>query len=479
MMHSAKVGLVGRTFALAKSNDSGGKKPRIRRSKEERKAMTESFVKMYQNSNDGKFPSLSLTHKEVGGSFYTIREIVREIIQENRVLGPSKLNIDEGNMDKYFEQYPGGPISVEPQDCLSFSSNEPSFPFNGQRSTSEELDNASNEQLIDHQQQILSNDGCSNGVLVNQEYWETSAMKSSGCANVDIPFTYLSSFQELNETLVGLENSVEKQCSDDLVIKKLDENLEEGENTVNIPFSDALINVKVKENLEKVENNVEKPCDDVLSSNKLEENLEGLEYIVDIHAFKITSILPNAIVETFPPKKISKVSRGTIGRSGNTENSTETIEEDETKKGEAHVTSNLLESADLQVDDDDETEIVEAHVTSNLMESANVQVDLSFKISDQIQMVGGTKPKYAPPNCVETKNSSTKDQSISTKATMIESKADVQSTCHSEEGRNSTLNRLKLKSWEGTSMKPSEVDDIPVWSAFKAFVTAFVKFWTD
>lgn len=45
MMHAIKGGWVGQTFALAKCNESEGKKSRIRRSKEERKAMVESFVK--------------------------------------------------------------------------------------------------------------------------------------------------------------------------------------------------------------------------------------------------------------------------------------------------------------------------------------------------------------------------------------------------------------------------------------------------
>lgn len=46
-MHVIKGGWVGQTFALAKGNDSGGRKSRIRRSKEERKAMVESFIKKY------------------------------------------------------------------------------------------------------------------------------------------------------------------------------------------------------------------------------------------------------------------------------------------------------------------------------------------------------------------------------------------------------------------------------------------------
>jgi len=46
----------------------------------------------YRISNDGKFPSVNLTHKEVGGSYYIVREIVRDVIQENRVLGPGGLD---------------------------------------------------------------------------------------------------------------------------------------------------------------------------------------------------------------------------------------------------------------------------------------------------------------------------------------------------------------------------------------------------
>lgn len=46
-MHGLRGGWVGQTFALAKVNgsNSGGRKSRIRRSKEERKEMVESFIK--------------------------------------------------------------------------------------------------------------------------------------------------------------------------------------------------------------------------------------------------------------------------------------------------------------------------------------------------------------------------------------------------------------------------------------------------
>ncbi|KAI7749837.1 hypothetical protein M8C21_027502 [Ambrosia artemisiifolia] len=116
-MQVTKVGCVGKTCALAKLNDSSGGKKSKRRSKEERKEMVETFVKRHQASNNGNFPSLHLTHKEVGGSYYTVREIFRELIQENRVLAPPKLPPGEENMenlDTFLENNPLGSISFDP-----------------------------------------------------------------------------------------------------------------------------------------------------------------------------------------------------------------------------------------------------------------------------------------------------------------------------------------------------------------------------
>jgi len=82
------------------------------------------LVSRYQDSNNGNFPSLNLTHKEVGGSFYTVREIVRDIIQENRVLGPAKFTLEELNTDQFFEQYPLGSIARDPEPFPPASSIE-------------------------------------------------------------------------------------------------------------------------------------------------------------------------------------------------------------------------------------------------------------------------------------------------------------------------------------------------------------------
>lgn len=82
------------------------------------------LVSRYQHSNNGNFPSLNLTHKEVGGSFYTVREIVRDIIQENRVLGPAKFILEELNTDHFFEQNPLGSIARDPEPFLDAPSIE-------------------------------------------------------------------------------------------------------------------------------------------------------------------------------------------------------------------------------------------------------------------------------------------------------------------------------------------------------------------
>ncbi|CAI0442501.1 unnamed protein product [Linum tenue] len=47
--------------------------------REERKALVESFVKQYQESNNGKFPSIKLTKQAVGGSYLVVRHILQEV----------------------------------------------------------------------------------------------------------------------------------------------------------------------------------------------------------------------------------------------------------------------------------------------------------------------------------------------------------------------------------------------------------------
>ncbi|KAL8166861.1 hypothetical protein V2J09_008360 [Rumex salicifolius] len=151
IMYAIKGGWIGQTFALATCNESGGRKARIRRSKEERKAMVESFIKTYQISNDGKFPSLNLTHKEVGGSFYTVREIVRDIIQENRVLGPAKFNSDIQRFDGNARESLRESATMESRDYLFQLETENTAVLDQNASAFVEMNMNGNAQYAKHQ----------------------------------------------------------------------------------------------------------------------------------------------------------------------------------------------------------------------------------------------------------------------------------------------------------------------------------------
>lgn len=121
----------------------------------------------YQESNNGSFPSLNLTHKEVGGSFYTVREIVRDIIQENRILGPGNLLLEEHNPDHSLEQNPLHSIAIEPHSPLTLSSNEVHFPVNYNKYISEEPIFVSDEQCTATNIQGSQNESIINGSLVD------------------------------------------------------------------------------------------------------------------------------------------------------------------------------------------------------------------------------------------------------------------------------------------------------------------------
>ncbi|KAJ6832083.1 uncharacterized protein M6B38_345470 [Iris pallida] len=125
-MQAVCNGGTGKAFALSRCSASREKKPRSRRTKEERKTMVESFIKTYRDLNNGKFPSFSLTHKEVGGSFYIVREIMREIIQDNRVLGPGNINSKVLNLEDCCEEHAVEYISTDSSGHLSIATlNQP------------------------------------------------------------------------------------------------------------------------------------------------------------------------------------------------------------------------------------------------------------------------------------------------------------------------------------------------------------------
>ncbi|XP_039031326.1 uncharacterized protein LOC120165969 [Hibiscus syriacus] len=67
-----------RPFSVSLPSTSDSPK-RKRVSKDERRALIESFVNRYRSMNAGKFPSVTEALKEVGGSFYVVRKVIQEL----------------------------------------------------------------------------------------------------------------------------------------------------------------------------------------------------------------------------------------------------------------------------------------------------------------------------------------------------------------------------------------------------------------
>ena len=119
-----------------------------------------------------------------------MREIVREIIQENRVLGPAKLTPEEQNMVQLYEQYPLGSISTEPQIHLSSSVETDSAPNHQIRS--EELVLDSNRKYTGHENCMVDNVRIINGYHMEEKneesetpiHAELEVPETSGAKNI-------------------------------------------------------------------------------------------------------------------------------------------------------------------------------------------------------------------------------------------------------------------------------------------------------
>ncbi|CBI23432.3 unnamed protein product, partial [Vitis vinifera] len=422
-MHAIKGGWVGQTFALAKGNDSGRRKSRIRRSKEERKEMVESFIKKYQKSNDGNFPSLNLTHKEVGGSFYTVREIVREIIQENRVLGPAKLTPEEQHMVELSEQYPLGSISLEPQVHLSSSVETDSVPDHHQI-RSEELVLDSSRKYTGSEHHIFDN-----GWIINGSHMEKKNEES------DMP---IYAELEVAETS-GAKNAL----------------LEEVEVTA-AKVTDIAADVVVETFPLRSFTKPSYSLDGELGKSSV---LDGKNSVED----------PFGLVDekavTSPGGSLLEMNSGLI--------------DEEAVK---NVADPLLESSNITsinkdvVHDDQDGTVLEVKISHGDC--------LSSDTFEQSQEIAENK-NLDSPNGIHSENmtgsstSSACSETISEEAIVIEKKPNIEDGSIPQKGSSPTLDRINLESWEGASKKSTEPETNPFLAFIKAFVAGFVKFWSE
>ncbi|OVA10773.1 hypothetical protein BVC80_645g105 [Macleaya cordata] len=76
----------GRSFAASVPSDSSKSERRQKRvTKDERRAMVESFVDKYRASNAGKYPTTSAAKKQVGGSYYVVKKILQELEYQSKI----------------------------------------------------------------------------------------------------------------------------------------------------------------------------------------------------------------------------------------------------------------------------------------------------------------------------------------------------------------------------------------------------------
>ncbi|XP_028755032.1 uncharacterized protein LOC114714456 [Neltuma alba] len=464
-MHAVKGAWVGQTFALAKRNESEVRKSRIRRSKEERKAMVETFIKKYQESNNGSFPSLNLTHKEVGGSFYTVREIVRDVIQENRVLGPARSTLEEHPSHQVLEQDLLGSIAVDPKAYLAASPNE------NHHDPSNLLDTS--DKMLFEQHTIVEGQLSDNGNTLNGSHVDVSNKEFNeayGNGNV-------ISVNQVDETSQEL---VEAFSNGNLVHgSQVD-----GTNTESVEASSPDFQLSqslatpedVSQNLAMPETNLSPVIADVavetfplrsvtnmINSPENETQILGLHMGQERSELESVELMKNS--NLLDEKPVDGV--GNTNASGN--------DEEEKHLGHTLVKSTMQEALEERIAHDNE---ICADPQVKAPHQSNI---LTAEVIEQSQTISGAKTKIQDGSHAKTltrtsaKESNTKEE---THENMNELRVNGQLGGNSQES-NPTLERINLESWDGTPKHSMRQETNPIFAIFRAFVDAFVKFWSE
>ncbi|KAF9676601.1 hypothetical protein SADUNF_Sadunf08G0019600 [Salix dunnii] len=439
IMHAVKGVWVGQTFALAKCNDSGGKKSRIRRSKEERKGMVESFIKTYQNLNNGNFPSLNLTHKEVGGSFYTVREIVREIIQENRVLGSGKLLPEEQHNDHFVEHYPLGTISTEPQTSLSTSPNGSPVP--------DQHDEGSSEvHLISELQVKPEQQGFNDGKIINGNHVIVKNEEADKPEAVEVRETEPLEIEKRMEEVAASDSKV-TQMTDVMV------------ETFPLPLV-----TKPAENLNGNSSNVRE-----INGTCEEKNVEKV-------LLEPEHDLGNGISL---PDRITSLNDSSLGDDKEVEKSVVQLLE----QGSDLVREQAVEKSVVQLLEQG-SDLVREQAVENLADLAIASSLASVNKESILQDAKAETKVAGAQNPMQTKSLDDNDVTVSSSLSIaeeieIKDKVAVTDSRANQKGSNPTLNRINLESWGAASKNQPEPETNPLWAIIKSFLAAFVRFWSE
>ncbi|KAL2324945.1 hypothetical protein Fmac_024003 [Flemingia macrophylla] len=498
MMQSVKSGW-GRTFALSKHNESEGKKTRIRRSKEERKAMVQSFIQKYQESNHGNFPSLNLTHKEVGGSFYTVREIVRDIIQENRVLGPAKFTIEELNTDQFFEQNPLGSIARDPQPFSAVTENH--SEHDKHPDTNGKVICVSNGSYTDAQ--VVDK-----GRVISVGHIDVTDKKPIEVAD-GAEHLMVAKDHTLNVSQVDVmsNESVETAVVSDECCTETEHNIVDKGHAIN----GSQVNV-----INKLSEEAAVPEVEVDDPSELKQNVEQELTAATTPMAKVTALADDLIVETFPLRSVSRTTDG-IQNLGGLRDSSNSPENDinmfELKQGEKSELNRIEPSKNLNLldekfEDDPGNQILknisdpgldkenlgdkleESSNHSNrkedfdhhgLEDRTNPQVRVSHQNTitldtmKQGQLIDGAKTNTEINDLSKSCKPSEKDGGL-LKADIH--RIDGQLGGNSQRSSKTTVDRINLESWDGAAKNSEKQEPNLFFAVLKVLADAFVKFWS-
>ncbi|XP_020547275.1 uncharacterized protein LOC105180232 [Sesamum indicum] len=479
-MHAIRGGWVGQAFAFASSNDSGGKKSRIRRSKEERKVMVESFINKYQKSNDGNFPSLNLTHKEVGGSFYTVREIVREIIQENRVLALPKVFLEEHNHSGFPEQRPLESVSVEPQNDLSVSDKLHIATAIVPGITSEQFSSAPGLQFLGRDVRELHHEQVVNGLSTA----ETG--KESERASHPVPQSKCDEFEI--EKIVnggeGLEGNIE---SDKLLItnsapiyhqdNKNESALQSSQKTYAVWSRRSTDEQYLNTNDRMVDKTKESRLQTYTESVDMEmldaerDGVKELEVLQQVTSHMST----NFVVETFPLRPVSRTILDLDGDSGKCRGSG-TLEDRANKHNKTTFSksnSGLVNEKDEERLLDSTLELKDKYRDKKSFENSKLSPTFSTTVLD----AGNVKDPESEISLSDEIKSA--ERLISEDSNLVSTKSSSPDETGLKKRSNPVLDRLNLETSEDATKKSATPESNPLLTFVKAFISAFIKLWTE
>ncbi|PKA62280.1 hypothetical protein AXF42_Ash016072 [Apostasia shenzhenica] len=446
-MLSVKFSWAGQTYTHLRCSASKENKPRIRRTKEERRTMVQFFINKYQSSNNGKFPSLNLTHKEVGGSFYIIREIVRDIIQENKVLGPGNPSSRLLNLEYCSEEEEDKVSSVDVYGNIFVSTSSDDVDLAHQ-----EIDSLSKEL------EVLSGKNATGLKLITEE----------------------ASFNGTDYLHRKLVNSVTNESNDNMsTVKQV--GAPEGSKQIDSKIQHNNLEVSVSQVVMQPILLYQAECGNSLDESEVNEEDQNIEVSAAMHSFEERSKSPEAIAtESLYGTSSSSMDCMTdqIYSHDNKINSiSETFKErailTELKIGGSTSTYSTTESSGSTKT---AAPITGCEEPKEIPPSSESEADPSLSGTTE-----NNRRLVDKPSCLVDAISAT--QCASSQLLQHQSQEANHSECKAEQGSDamSILNggSIERSSNEKAIKEPEKFEANPIWVAIKAFVAAFIKFWSE